>query len=141
MLCVHEAFMRLVGDNAAREWDSRGHFFAAAAEAMRRILIDSARHRNGLKRSGGKARHELQDNDAVTVPDDSRDLLALDEALTQLAVVDPDLARMVELRYFTGLTIEETAAVLGISPRTTKRYWAYARAWLKREMDGGDKEL
>ena len=138
---VHEAFMRLVGNDAGQEWDNRGHFFAAAAEAMRRILIDNARRRNSLKQGGDKARHDIRDDDAVLNPDDSETLLALDEALTRLAAADPELARMVKLRYFTGLTIEETAKVLGVSPRTTKRNWAYARAWLKREMDGGDEEL
>ena len=138
---VHEAFMRLVGNDTGQEWDNRGHFFAAAAEAMRRILIDNARKRNSLKQGGDKARHDIRDDDAVLNPDDSETLVALDEALTRLAAADPELARMVELRYFTGLTIEETAKVLGVSPRTTKRNWAYARAWLKREMDGGDEEL
>ena len=138
---VHEAFMRLVGNDAGQEWDNRGHFFAAAAEAMRRILIDNARRRNSLKQGGDKARHDIRDDDAVLNPDDSETLLALDEALTRLAAADPELARMVKLRYFTGLTIEETAKVLGVSPRTTKRNWAYARAWLKRAMDGGDEEL
>ena len=138
---VHEAFMRLVGNDTGQEWDNRGHFFAAAAEAMRRILIDNARKRNSLKQGGDKARHDIRSEDAVLNPDDSETLLALDEALTRLAAADPELARMVELRYFTGLTIEETAKVLGVSPRTTKRNWAYARAWLKREMDGGDEEL
>ena len=138
---VHEAFIRLVGNDAGHEWDNRGDFFAAAAEAMRRILIDNARKRNSLKQGGDKARHDIRSEDAVLNPDDSETLLALDEALTRLAAADPELARMVELRYFTGLTIEETAKVLGVSPRTTKRNWAYARAWLKREMDGGDEEL
>jgi RNA polymerase sigma factor (TIGR02999 family) len=138
---VHEAFMRLVGSDAGQEWDNRGHFFAAAAEAMRRILIDNTRKRNSLKRGGQQARNEIRESDAVLNPDDSETLLALDAALTRLAAADPELARMVELRYFTGLTIEETAKVLGVSPRTTKRNWAYARAWLKRAMDGGDEEL
>jgi RNA polymerase sigma factor (TIGR02999 family) len=94
-----------------------------------------------LKRGGQQARNEIRESDAVLNPDDSETLLALDAALTRLAAADPELARMVELRYFTGLTIEETAKVLGVSPRTTKRNWAYARAWLKRAMDGGDEEL
>lgn len=133
---VHEAFMRLVGSESGQDWDNRGHFFAAAAEAMRRILIDNARRKNSAKRGGDQARHDLRDDDAVLHPDNSDTLLALDEALTRFAEVEPDMARMVELRYFTGLTIEETAKVLGVSPRTTKRNWAYARAWLKRAMDG-----
>lgn len=135
---VHEAFMRLVGSEAGQEWDNRGHFFAAAAEAMRRILIDSARRRNSVKRGGQNVRKELRDDDAVFDADDGDTLLALDEALTEFAKIEPELARMVELRYFTGLTIDETAKVLGVSPRTTKRNWTYARAWLKRAMDGED---
>ena len=138
---VHEAFMRLVGmdavadDQAAANWDGRGHFFAAASEAMRRILIESARRRNAEKRGGNLARCELVDDDAVMVPDDDQTLLMLDEALTKLTAEDSDLAKLVELRYFTGLTIDETAKVLGISPRTVKRNWTYARAWLRRAMD------
>lgn len=135
---VHEAFVRLVGSDTGQEWDSRGHFFAAAAEAMRRILIDNARKRNSAKRGGGNVRHELRDDNAVIDTDDSDTLLALDEALNRLAKTEPEMARMVELRYFTGLTIEETAKVLGVSPRTTKRNWTYARAWLKRAMDEED---
>jgi RNA polymerase sigma factor (TIGR02999 family) len=133
---VHEAFLRLVGDQKCDEWDSRGHFFSAAAEAMRRILIENARRKNALKRGGERARCELKDGDAVLDADDADTLLALDEALTRLAAVDEQLARLVELRYFTGLTIEETAKVLKVSPRTIKRNWAYGRAWLRREIDG-----
>lgn len=136
---VHEAFVRLVGNEADHEWDNRGHFFAAAAEAMRRILIDNARKRNSVKRGGGNVRHELRDDNAVIDTDDSDTLLALDDALNRLAKNEPEIARMVELRYFTGLTIEETAKVLGVSPRTTKRNWTYARAWLKRAMDDEDQ--
>lgn len=133
---VHEAFLRLVGGDHAQAWDGRAHFFAAAAESMRRILIESARRRNTEKRGGDRQRSELSADDAIIDPDDSETLLALDEALTRLAEVDSQLARLVELRYFTGLTIDETAKVLNISPRTTKRNWAYARAWLRREMEG-----
>ncbi|WP_417851878.1 ECF-type sigma factor [Thalassoglobus sp.] len=133
---VHEAFLRLIGNEADIRWDNRGHFFAAAAEAMRRILIDNARRRNSLKRGGQLSRRKFQEEDAVQVPDDYESLLALDEALTKLANVEPELAQMVELRYFTGLTVEETAKILGVSERTTKRNWAYARAWLRREMSG-----
>ncbi|WP_040767526.1 ECF-type sigma factor [Novipirellula maiorica] len=133
---VHEAFMRLVGSEDRPQWDSRGHFFAAAAEAMRRILIESARRRNAEKRGGGLVRSELNDDDAVLDPEDFETLLSLDEALTKLSDEDPELAKLVELRYFTGLTIDETAKVLGVSPRTTKRNWTYARAWLRRELDG-----
>ncbi len=136
---VHEAFLRLIGNDvaeqAAEQWDSRGHFFAAAAEAMRRILIENARRRKSVKRGGNLAKNELQDGDALLDPDDQDTLLALDEALTRLAAVDADLARLVQLRYFTGLTIDQTAKVLNVSPRTAKRNWAYARAWLRREME------
>ena len=132
---VHEAFLRLVGEEDRRQWDGRGHFFAAAAEAMRRILIDSARRRRPEKRGGDLVRCELNPDDAVIDPDDTETLLSLDEALTKLADHDAELAKLVELRYFTGLTIDETAEILGVSPRTTKRNWAYARAWLRREMD------
>lgn len=141
---VHEAFMRLVGmdaavdDPAAAKWDGRGHFFTAAAEAMRRILIESARRRNAEKRGGDLVRCELADDDAVLVPGDDETLLSLDDALTKLADEDADLAKLVELRYFTGLTIDETAKVLEISPRTVKRNWTYARAWLRRAMDDAE---
>lgn len=133
---VHEAFLRLVGEEDVDQWDNRGHFFVAAAEAMRRILIDNARRRKSAKRGGEFARCELQDDDAIVDADDFESLLALDEALKRLAEVDEQLARLVELRYFTGLTVEETAKVLSTSPRTTKRNWVYARAWLRRELDG-----
>ncbi|WP_149497417.1 sigma-70 family RNA polymerase sigma factor [Roseiconus lacunae] len=133
---VHEVFLKLVGDDSQR-WDGRGHFFAAAAEAMRRILIDNARRKGRVKRGGDFQRQELNDNVSVDQSSSNDDLLILDEALTKLATEDEQLAKLVELRYFTGLTIDETAEVLGVSPRTTKRNWAYARAWLQREM-GGD---
>ena len=133
---VHEAFLRLVGDEDVRQWDGRGHFFVAAAEAMRRILIESARRRKSLKRGGAMEKCELLDDDALLPAEDSETLLALDEALTRLQEVDEELARLVELRYFTGLTIDETANVLDVSPRTIKRNWAYARAWLRRQMEG-----
>lgn len=136
---VHEAFLRLVGSEDRQRWDGRGHFFAAAAEAMRRILIENARRRNAIKRGGSLARQELHPDDAILDPEDAETLLSLDEALHRLAETEPQLAKMVELRYFTGLTIEETAKVLGVSPRTTKRNWAYARAWLRREMDADPK--
>jgi len=132
---VHEAYLRLVGGGANQQWDSRGHFFAAAAEAMRRILIENARRRRSTKRGGKLARRQLHENDAVVEADDHENLLALDEALAKLAVTEPELARLVELRYFAGLTVEEAAHALGVSPRTAKRNWSYARAWLRREMD------
>lgn len=138
---VHEAFLRLIGQEDRQKWDGRGHFFAAAAQAMRRILIESARRRNADKRGGGeRLRREVRDDDAVFDSLNVDTLLSLDEALTKLAAEDEGLAKLVELRYFTGLTIDETAEIMGVSPRTTKRNWAYARAWLRREMDG-DEDL
>ncbi|MEM6979764.1 MAG: ECF-type sigma factor [Planctomycetota bacterium] len=135
---VHEAFLRLVGDHRGPTWEGRPHFFAAAAEAMRRILIESARRRRTEKRGGDRRRTELTHVDAAVEADDAESLLALDEALTKLERTDSDLAKLVELRYFTGLTVEQTADMLGTSPRTVKRHWAYARAWLHREMNALD---
>lgn len=132
---VHEAYMRLVGNDDAQQWDNRGHFFAAAAEAMRRILIESARRRNSLKRGGGRARFEIAEDDAIVEAINTEELLDLDDALTKLSESEPELAKLVELRYFAGLTVEESAQVLGVSPRTVKRNWAFARAWLGREMN------
>jgi len=126
---VHEAYIRLVGQKPDQRWDGRGHFFAAAAEAMRRILIDSARHRKTEKRGGGRVREPL-DPDAAHSPGPNDELLAIDEALDRLAVIEPQVAELVKLRYFAGLTIPEAAAVLSISPRTADSWWAYARAWL-----------
>ncbi len=133
---VHEAYMRLVGGEDADRWDNRGHFFAAAAEAMRRILVESARHRNRLKRGGGWKRVELDDRAVQVDKTDDATLIALDEALTRLEQQDPKLAELVKLRYFTGMTVDQTAEVLGVSPRTVKRNWAFARAWLMREIEG-----
>src|SRR5947209_3712269 len=132
---VHEAYMRLVDIDKARAWNSRGHFFAAAAEAMRRILIDKARKRQRRKRGGGWQRVDL-DAVEVSIEEPPDYLVALDEALTKLAHKHPDKAALVKLRYFAGLTIDETAAVLGISPSTADRHWTYARAWLYRHMAG-----
>jgi RNA polymerase sigma factor (TIGR02999 family) len=131
---VHEAYLRLVGD-AAIQWDGRAHFFAAAAEAMRRILIENARRRHSLKQGGAIVRRELADDDAVVNSGDPDELLDLDAALTKLAATEPELASLVELRFFAGLTVEEAALVLGISARTVKRNWAFARAWLGRELN------
>jgi RNA polymerase sigma factor (TIGR02999 family) len=131
---VHEAYVRLAGD-AAREWDGRGHFFAAAAEAMRRILVDNARRKQSTKHGGGLVRRPL-DEALLAVPPPREDLLALDEALTRLSATDRVKAELVKLRYFTGLTLDEAATVLGISPATADRYWAYARAWLHQEIAG-----
>jgi RNA polymerase sigma factor (TIGR02999 family) len=131
---VHEAFLRLVGGEDLKRWDGRGHFFAAAAEAMRRILIENARHRNRLKRGRDMNRVEFSEDFCIDAEDDET-LLELDEALTKLAQVDPELVKIVELRYFTGLTVEQTADAMGISERTVKRHWAYARAWLQTEIE------
>ena len=132
---VHEAFLRLTRDKAADHWDSRGHFFAACAEAMRRILVENARRKHALKNGGGLARHPLEEAELLA-PEPREDLLALDEALTQLAAADRDAAELVELRYFGGLSIPDAARVLGISPRSADRLWAYARAWLRRAIGG-----
>jgi RNA polymerase sigma factor (TIGR02999 family) len=126
---VHEAYLRLVGRSDEHRWDGRGHFFAAAAEAMRRILIESARRKHGPERGGDFTRRDL-DPDQVSLADASPRLLALNEALDRLAAIEPRAAEVVKLRYFAGLTVEEAAAVLGISPRTADNDWAYARAWL-----------
>ena len=137
---VHEACLRLVGDQpaaqASEHWDNRGHFFAAAAEAMRRILVENARRKRSLKRGGELVRQEL-DEAILAAPEPREDLVALDEALTKLAAADPTAARLVQLRYFAGLAIPEAAQVLGVSPRTADRLWAYARAWLHQEIEGG----
>jgi RNA polymerase sigma factor (TIGR02999 family) len=137
---VHEAYLRLVGSGGERSderWDGRSHFFAAAAEAMRRIVIDNARHRKRLKRGGGLERVDLEQ---VDLPADAapEDLLALDESLTALAAEHPNEARLVSLRFFAGLTIEQAAAAMGVAPSTADRYWAYARAWLYRRMSPAD---
>jgi RNA polymerase sigma factor (TIGR02999 family) len=133
---VHEAYLRLVGnDGDAPQWNGRGHFFAAAATAMRRILIERARRKRCQVHGGERHRQELHpDMAASTEPDE--DLLALDNALAKLAQRDPVKARLVELRYFAGLSGEAAAEILGISARTADRYWAYTRAWLRREMEG-----
>src|SRR5215471_1415247 len=125
---VHEAYLRLVGPADADRWDHRGHFFAAAAEAMRRILIDHARHRNRDKRGGGRDRADLPD---VAAPDRDDRLIALDEALTRLATEDPVAARVVELRQFAGLGHEQVAAILGTTVYEARQKWTYARAWLR----------
>jgi RNA polymerase sigma factor (TIGR02999 family) len=128
---VHEAYLRLVGAEPAQPWNSRGHFFAAAAEAMRRILVENARRKARLKRGGKAERRDLAELDlAVDAPGD--DLVALDEALDKLAEQHPEKAELVKLRYFAGLTMAEAAQALGISVSTADRHWAYARAWLFR---------
>ena len=144
---VHEAYLRLLASQAspAREggecsprWDNRRHFFAAAAEAMRRILIENARRKRRLKHGGGKQRHELQ-ADLVAAPEPDEEVIALDAALTRFAEAHPVQARLVELRYFAGLTGDEAARILGISPSTADRHWVFARAWLRRALQGNEK--
>lgn len=132
---VHEAYLRLLGKDGAtpRSWDSSGHFFAAAAEAMRRILIESIRQKNALKRGGDFERIELNTIDATAARRDDK-LMALDSALDRLEEIDPTKANLVKLRFFAGLTKEEAAKALGISPSTADRYWAYARSWLQKVM-------
>ena len=130
---VHEAYLRLVDGGAVRSWESRGHFFAAAAEAMRRILVDNARRKGAEKHGGRVARQELDDID-IAAPAPSEDLLALDEALAKLEAVDPAKARLVKLRYFAGLSEDEAAQALGISRTTAHRHWRYARVWLLNEL-------
>jgi RNA polymerase sigma factor (TIGR02999 family) len=132
---VHEAYLRLVG-GGQEFWDSRGHFFAAAAEAMRRILVENARKKGSRKRGGDRARADF-DVDQLAVPELREDLLALDEALDRLAAADSEAARLVQLRYFAGLTLAEAAKVMDVSPRTADRLWAYARAWLHQALEGG----
>jgi RNA polymerase sigma factor (TIGR02999 family) len=129
---VHEAWLRLAGGQA-QVWDSRAHFFAAAAEAMRRILIDNARRRKALRHGGGHARVDLEGVE-ITAPAADDQLLAIDEALAKLSAVDPQKAELVKLRYFIGMTIEESARALRISEATAKRWWEYARAWLYAEI-------
>jgi len=132
---VHEAYLRLVGKGAGQGFSGRGHFFAAAATAMRRILIERARRKRRQIHGGERQRRELHP-DIVAAPEPDDDLIALDAALARLAEHDPVKARLVELRYFAGLTGEEAAEILGISARTADRYWVYARAWIRREMEG-----
>jgi RNA polymerase sigma factor (TIGR02999 family) len=126
---VHEAYLRLIGADPQRGWDSRGHFFAAAAEAMRRILIDNARRKRRPKHGGGRNRVSLDEALSLGRAADD-DLLALDEALEKLAFEEPAKAELVKLHFFAGLNLEEVGQILGISHRTAKRHWAYARAWL-----------
>jgi RNA polymerase sigma factor (TIGR02999 family) len=131
---VHEAYLRLLGSEPPQNWNGRGHFFAAAAEAMRRILVEHARRKRRLRHGGERQRFNLDGLDVAEIaPGD--DLLALDEALTRLAAEDEVIARVVQLRYFAGLTIEQTAEALGVSVRTANRHWAYARAWLYQQLN------
>jgi RNA polymerase sigma factor (TIGR02999 family) len=135
---VHDAYLRLLGVDHPQHWNGRGHFFAAAAEAMRRILIENARRKQRVKHGGLHERVELAELQIASDGlEPSVDLLALDEALTRLESLDPTKAKLVKLRFFAGLTLEEAAAALDLSPATADRYWAFARAWLFRELDGG----
>jgi RNA polymerase sigma factor (TIGR02999 family) len=133
---VHEAYLRLVGPADDRRWEHRGHFFAAAAEAMRRILVEAARRKNRIRHGGEFRRVELPE-DGPAGPGPAEDVVAVNEALEKLAAVDAQAAELVKLHYFGGLTIEQTAAVLGVSVRKAYSVWAYARAWLFRCLEGG----
>jgi RNA polymerase sigma factor (TIGR02999 family) len=134
---VHEAYLRLVDTDKVPHWNSRGHFFAAAAEAMRRILVQNARRRNRLRHGGGRTRLDM-DNLEIAAPERSDELLSLDEALGQLAAVDAQAAELVKLRYFAGCTLPQAAEVLGISPRSADFLWTYARTWLFQRIQGGE---
>jgi RNA polymerase sigma factor (TIGR02999 family) len=132
---VHEAYLRLV-DREGVEWQGRAHFFGVAGKAMRSILVDHARARHAAKRGGAPRQLTLGAAGAAAGAEPGVDVMALDEALTRLAALDPEKSRLVELRYFAGLSIEEAAEVLGVSPATVKRQWQVARVWLKRELGG-----
>lgn len=136
---VHEVYIRLVGSPGGGNWDHRGHFFAAAAEAMRRILVDHAR-RKATVRHGGKMQRHDTDPELTAIPETHEDLLALDEALTQLEAEDPLKANLVRLRYFAGLSLAEAASALNLSERTAGRHWTYARAWLRRAVESPPEE-
>jgi RNA polymerase sigma factor (TIGR02999 family) len=131
---VHEAYLRLVGADPKQRWDSRGHFFAAAAEAMRRILVERARRKRRIRHGGGCRRADLPDVEKVASAE-AEQVLLLDEALTRLAAARPQAAQLVQLRFFSGLTVEEASTMLGLSPRTARRLWVFARAWLRRDME------
>jgi RNA polymerase sigma factor (TIGR02999 family) len=135
---VHEAYLRLVGAADSDHWNSRGHFFGAAAEAMRRILVEAARRKARLKRGGDRRRVDLSEIDAPATSADD-ELLVLDDALTRFAAEEPAAAELVKLRYFAGLSVEEAAAALGVSRATANRHWAYAKAWLRCEMGRRDE--
>jgi RNA polymerase sigma factor (TIGR02999 family) len=135
---VHEAYLRVAGGETDQKWDSRGHFFAAAAEAMHRILIDQARHKQSAKAGGARQRVPLDAGPSFVTPTGTRgeDLLALDEALRELEEEDPLKARLVKLRFFAGASLDDAARMLDISPATAKRYWTYARSWLYGKLRG-----
>lgn len=134
---VHEAYLRLLGSEA-NNWKGRTHFFAAAAEAMRRILIENARRKQRQRHGGGRQKVDIHESDIV-IEGPSTDLVALDEALTKLAEQEPEVAELVKMRYFAGLTLEQAAAILGVSRRTADRWWAYARAWLYEQITDTEK--
>ncbi|HLJ96738.1 MAG TPA: ECF-type sigma factor [Gemmataceae bacterium] len=134
---VHEAYLRLVDEEKAQHWNSRGHFFAAAAEAMRRILVENARHKKAQKRGGARKRVELADAELAS-HSSPEGFLVLDDALSRLAREDPGAAGVAKLRLFTGLSVEEASQVLGISRATAFRHWTYARAWLQAQLQEGD---
>jgi len=136
---VHEAYLRLVGSGKGdgQQWDGRGHFFAAAAEAMRRILVEHARHKSRIKHGGGLKRVSIADAEPAIEPT-AEEILAVDEALTRFGSEDPAAAELVKLRYFVGLSIEEAAEALGVSRATANRHWAYAKAWLRCEIGRPD---
>jgi RNA polymerase sigma factor (TIGR02999 family) len=133
---VHEAYLRLVGPEELPRWDNRGHFFAAAAEAMRRILVDEARRKHAIKRGGLLDRQDFEVAQ-IAAPTSGVDLLELDEALNRLDARDPEAARLVKLRYFAGMTMPEASSALGVSERTAERIWAYARSFLREEIGIG----
>ena len=137
---VHEAFLRLVGPDPGQPWNGRAHFFGAAAEAMRRLLVDHVRRKHGLRRGGSRGRRRLSDEDLVAIPL-TDELVDLDDALAKLRAADPAAADLVTMRVFGGMTVEEIAAAQGTSPRTVKRNWAYARAWLGRELAAYDPRV
>lgn len=136
---VHEAYLRIVGQSVQQEWDGRGHFFAAAAESMRRILVERARKKNRLKRGGNRVRADLFDHD-LTINAAADEVLAVDEALEQLAVEDELAANVLKLKYYGGLTVDEAAESLGVSRATAYRHWTYARAWVRAELLADESE-
>ncbi|QDU52079.1 ECF-type sigma factor [Gimesia panareensis] len=138
---VHEAYLRLVGGTNPDQWNSRGHFFGAAAIAIRRILVDNARRKQSLKRGGGMTRQQMDEEVGLALTEPREDLLALNEALDKLALSHSQAAELVQLHYFAGLTLDEAADYLGIGSRTGRRLWSYARAWLRREMQDSSGEI
>ena len=135
---VHEAYLRLVENGHNLQWNSRGHFFSAASEAMRRILVEAARRKSGPRRGGGLRRQDAE-LDQLGKPDASGMVLAVDEALERFGREEPKIAKLVELKYFGGLTLDEAGAAIGVSSRTSRRYWAYAKAWFHHELTDGDR--